>query len=863
VRSSAGVVALCVVTLATPATPATPAGAQTEGTSSGARAESTVVVVPGARYRAGAFHEFFLGENYRELWATPIRVDVLSLSATGGGLTPTERGGGLQTASLRFKGGDGREYVFRSLDKDPSRALPEELRETIVEGVHQDQVSAFHPAAALVVARLLDATRIRHVNPRLVVLPDDARLGEFRADFAGTLGIFEERPEEGFEESDSASGATRVISTERLFERMMKNGETRVDTRAFLAARLFDVFVGDRDRHRDQWRWATFAQGDDAQWEPIPRDRDMAFVKHEGLFPTLARQVLPQIVTFDDHYPRMVNLNWNAREMDRRLLVGLERPVWDSASRALQAQLTDAVIDDAIGAMPPELVRENGAELRAALRRRRDRLPEAAAAFYDVLAAEVDFTATEDPDLADVTYLDDGSVQVALFPRSSGDAHTRARAPYLRRRFDPRETREVRIYLHDGDDRAVVRGGPRDDITVRVIGGNGDDELVDSSRAGARFYDAAGNDRVTRGPDTELDDRRYTPPETKGPQDPPRDWGRRWVTLPWVSHAPDIGLFLGASVTHSRYAFRTHPYKLRVRMEAGYAFEAKEPRLQILAEHRWPSSDNIGRLELRASGVELIRFYGLGNETTSEESESFYRVFQTQYLVEPTVVFPLSPAISTSLGAVGQLTNSEPRNGTLLDALRPYGTGQFVQLGARLGIAADTRDTPIAAKRGIHAVLAGSLYPSALDVASTFGELHGSVATYHTAQSIRTTFAFRAAGKHVFGRFPFFESAFVGGSQTLRGWGEQRFAGRSAVYGNAEVRLFLSRFRLFVPGEMGIFGLFDVGRVYASSEDSDRWHTGVGGGVWAAPVWREHTVSIAVARGKEETGFYVRTGFLF
>jgi hypothetical protein len=854
VRSSAGLAALCVVTLALPER------AQSQD-STGVGTESTVVVVPGARYRAGAFHEFFLGENYRELWATPIRVEVLSLSATGGGLTPTDRGGGLQTASLRFKGGDKREYVFRSLDKDPSRALPEELRQTIVEGVHQDQVSAFHPAAALVVARLLDATRIRHVNPRLVVLPDDARLGEFRAEFAGKAGIFEERPEEGFDESDSASGATRVNSTERLFERMMKNGRTRVDTRAFLAARLFDIFVGDRDRHRDQWRWATFAEGDDAVWEPIPRDRDMAFVKHEGLFPTLARQVLPQIVTFDDRYPRMVNLNWNAREMDRRLLVGLERPVWDSAARVLQSQLTDAVIDDAIASMPPELVEENGAELRAALRRRRDRLPEAATSFYRMLAEEVDFTGTDDADLADVTYLDDGSVDVELHVLSPRDAA--GREPFLRRRFLPRETREVRIYLHGGNDRAVVRGGSRDDITVRVIGGEGDDELVDSSRAGARFYDAAGNDRVTRGADTEFDDRRYTPPETKGPHDPPRDWGRRWVTLPWMSHAPDIGLFLGASVTHSRYAFRTDPFKLRVRMEAGYAFEAKEPRLQIVAEHRWPNSDNMGRLELRASGIELIRFYGLGNETTSEESESFYRVFQTQYLVEPTLVLPLSAAVSTSLGASWQLTNSEARNGTLLDALRPYGTGQFVQVGARLGIAADTRDTPIAAKRGIHAVLAGSVYPAALDVASTFGEIRGSVATYHTAASIGTTFAFRAAGKHVFGRFPFFESAFVGGSQTLRGWAEQRFAGRSALYGTAEARIFLTRFRLFVPGEMGILGLFDVGRVYASTDDSNRWHTGVGGGVWATPIWREHTLSIAVARGKEETGFYLRTGFLF
>ena len=51
-----------------------------------------------------------------------------------GGLTATQRGGGEQTKSLRFKGADGREYQFRSLDKDPVAALPPELRTTAAAG---------------------------------------------------------------------------------------------------------------------------------------------------------------------------------------------------------------------------------------------------------------------------------------------------------------------------------------------------------------------------------------------------------------------------------------------------------------------------------------------------------------------------------------------------------------------------------------------------------------------------------------------------------------------------------------------------------------------------------------------------------
>jgi hypothetical protein len=149
------------------------------------------VVTPGARYRAGGLHTLLFGRHYRDLWATPLRVEVLDLERFAGGLHPTRRGGGKQTRSLRFKGGDGREYQFRSLDKDPSPLLPPELRKTLAQRIFQDQISAGHPAAPLVVSPILDAAGVLHSEPRLVLLPDDPALGEFRAEFGRMLGTIE------------------------------------------------------------------------------------------------------------------------------------------------------------------------------------------------------------------------------------------------------------------------------------------------------------------------------------------------------------------------------------------------------------------------------------------------------------------------------------------------------------------------------------------------------------------------------------------------------------------------------------------------------------------------------------------------
>src|SRR6476661_668234 len=135
--------------------------------------EPDTVVTPGKGYAAGGFHRWLFGSHYRDLWTTPVRVPVLDLETFAGGLRPTERGGGKQTKSLRFKGGDAREYAFRSLDKDPSPLLPVELKHTVAQEILQDQMSAGHPAAPLVVSPILDAAHVVHSSPRLVLLPDD------------------------------------------------------------------------------------------------------------------------------------------------------------------------------------------------------------------------------------------------------------------------------------------------------------------------------------------------------------------------------------------------------------------------------------------------------------------------------------------------------------------------------------------------------------------------------------------------------------------------------------------------------------------------------------------------------------------
>ena len=820
-------------------------------------AGDTVLITPGARYRAGGLHKLFFGRHYRDLWATPIRVERLDLDRFAGGLRPTRLGGGKQTKSLRFAGADGREYQFRSVDKDPSPLLPEQLRRTFAQRTLQDQISAGHPAAPLVVGPILAAAGVLHSEPRLVVLPDSPALGGFRAEFGGLLGTIEERPTD---EGPGFAGATKIVSTEDLFDRLEHHQDEHVDTRAYLAARLVDLLLGDWDRHQDQWRWARLSDGPAAPWTPIPRDRDQAFSRYDGLLLSLARLSAPQLVEFSAKYPSTVGLTWNARVVDRRLLTGLEWPVWDSIATALQGEITDAVIDDAVHQMPPELRAKNEVWLAGALKHRRDALPEAARRFYRLLAGEAEVFGSDQAERVTAVRAEGRALDLTV--RAADDS---AAAPLFHRRFDRADTKEVRLYLHGGDDIVRIGGGGGGAPLLRIIGGGGDDRVVDSSTAGgARFYDARGTNAVEGTRRVPLDTRPYNDWQlTDSTPYPPRDWGGFWRFKPWLSVGPEVGLFFGGGLARYDFGFRKRPYRSRMSLRAGYATDAETFRVEFTGDFRRVNSRVRTSLLLRASGIEVVRFFGFGNETPRIDSDFFSRVPQEQYLIQPSVVFPVGRRATFSVGPTLKYADTDLDPGRFITLFPPIGVGGFGMVGASAMLQVDRRDAEIA-RRGLHLTAAGSLFPAVWDVDGTFGEVHGEVAAFLTPRtSFGPTLALRAGGKRVWGDYPFFEAAFVGGAATVRGLREERYAGDASAYGNAELRVRLGRFFVLLPGDYGVFGLADVGRVFLEGESSDVWHTGVGGGFWFAFLDPANTFTVALASGDDRTALYVRAGFAY
>jgi hemolysin activation/secretion protein len=123
--------------------------------------------------------------------------------------------------------------------------------------------------------------------------------------------------------------------------------------------------------------------------------------------------------------------------------------------------------------------------------------------------------------------------------------------------------------------------------------------------------------------------------------------------------------------------------------------------------------------------------------------------------------------------------------------------------------------------------------------------------------------ATRIGGRRVFGEYPWFESAFIGGSKSLRGYRKNRFAGDGSLYGSLEVRLWLFRGKLIAPGRWGVFGLTDAGRVFLEGDSTETWHASYGGGIFFQMLTLNSVFHAAVAQGDEGTRFYVDYGFGF
>lgn len=856
----------------------------------------TVHVKASDQYHAGKWRQKLFGKNYRNVWAQKVEVPVFDIGKEKGGLKILQKGGGQQTLSLRLEDSTGLEYTLRSVEKYPEKAVPEMFRKTFAQDLVQDQISASHPYAALVVPAMAEAVGIYHTNPKLVFIPNDSRLREYQKSFSNTLALFEERPAGNWSHAPYFGHSKKIINTTKVLEELAKDNDNAVDQDFVLRSRLFDLVIGDWDRHDDQWRWATIDVKKGNLYRPIPRDRDQAFFVNEGMLAKLwsRRWALPKFEGFDEDINWTPGLSFNARYFDRTFLTGLTKDRWLETARAIQAKLTDDVIEKSIREWPKEIFDKRGEKIIKDLKSRRDRLHQYAMDYYRFLAREVDIVGSDKHEQFKVSRLKNGDTHVQVYKiTKEGDL---GKLLYDRV-FKRKETKEIRLYGLGGNDIFHVAGSSKKSIQLRIIGGEGKDLLSDSSHTGGLskkvfFYDRKGQFEITQANEI----------INKSSKDPGvNEYNRkafeydRLAPLIFGNYNPDDGLFIGGGFVYFVQGFRKQPFKQR------HLFLASVAPLTWSFSFKYQGKFNevIGKWSVEADADLRMpnyvnNFFGMGNETVFnknieddpafevDNAIDYYRYRFEEIRLEAKLTRPLGNSATVKFGPAFQRVDIVQPPADNDRFIEQYADGLGYDLfseytsytGAMLELGVDKRNDAMFTRKGVVWNAAGRTMAGLNKGAGNFSSLESSLAIYYSFnKASRVVLAARVGAGINTGDFAFYQAQILDGKTELRGFRKTRFYGDQKFYSNFEMRVKLLNFRSYLfPATFGVHGFHDLGRVWykdvngqdpsAGDGTSQVWHKGWGGGVWFTP-FSLTVLALELGHSTEGTLGYVRLGFLF
>jgi hypothetical protein len=832
--------------------------------------DSTAFAIAGEQYKAGFIKKIFLGKLYRSSWSARIKVPVLNLDTVSGGLTATGTGGGRQTLSLSLTGGDGKSYVFRSVDKDPVKALSPRLRKTFVAGLARQFTATQQPYGALLVGRLLDSTTILHATPHLYLLPDDKRLGVYQKRFGGMLGMLEEKPKKRSEDSLSTFGANEITRSFDMFRKLYKDHDNRVDEKAFLEARIFDMWIGDWGRHEDNWKWAGYhVSGKETIYRPIPRDRDHAFSLWNGILPYMAsrRWALPNAESFEEKFKDIRSLNFPARHLDRFLLSSLSRANWTAITKKTSAKFTDAVIDSAMREFPQEVASLSGGEIGKKLKRRRDKLLPAALAYYRLLAKSVSVVGSNKAESFLISRLPDNSVVVTMSDLS------KSRQPsdsiLYQRIFYPRETQYINIYGLDGDDVFTITGTSRRSIRVRIFGGKGTDSTAENAGAKrnacvTKIYDYKSGEEnyVHEGVHarTIYSDNRSMVEFNRQPAH-----YHTYLPLPLLYYTPEDGFAAGLGLLYIFHRFGEDDYHNKLKITNRVSTRGN---LQIKISDEFHHVAGNWDLLLNAEVAQpypTTHFYGAGNETAKLEpaSKNYYKSQVYGYAFFSGLQCVFWKKSSFILGVHYERNNATLSNEVLVTGDRPvFGLERLDYFGPGAALDIDFRDNAMIPKQGVRFTAGQTFLHFNVSDKKDFGNSRLSLEMYQTHKVlVPLTLGLKGGLANNTGDVPYYKLNTLGRTTNLSGYARDRFSGRTAAYLNSQLSAEFGTLNTAIaPLTFGIYTFYDFGRVWMPGENSGKVHAGYGAGLYLTPLFEILTTRISISFSEEETDGIVEAG---
>ena len=826
------------------------------------RDSSNTVLLKAGNYNKNSFYKLFWGEHYRKEWNTPVIAKKVLLDTMRGGLTLYQLGGSRQTKSLRVKDKDEREYTFRSVNKSFGGALPEIALGTFIENLANDQVTISHPYAALAVAPLAEAAKIYHAKPELFFVQKQNALGKYNESAGNVLYTFEQRADENWATAANFGNSIKIVGTDKMLEKILEDNDNQVDQKAFVKARLFDMWIGDWGRHDDQWRWATFKDGKKTLYVPISRDRDNAFTKFDGL---LLKILIPaakamHLQTFKNDLKKVNEFNFPSRHLDHHLMNKVTLEEWMAIAKDLQLNLTDDVIDNAVKKFPPEVYNISGPEIESKLKARRIKLTNWANTYYHFLSEDVEVTGTEDNEKFEIIRLNDKETEVNIY-KINKEGETKNK-PFYHRIFKRSETNEIRLYGIKGNDEYSLKGKVNKGIKIRLIGGTdkdsyNDQSFVKGSSHKTKIYDNPGNSIDAKTKETQLN---ISSDSSINEYNYKYFKYNKTGKVPQLFFNNDDRVYVGLGYTTQKNKWRKSDFANTQYIDVKYSISQKgfsttyySTFLELMG--KWNLKNYVNYDEVR-----WTNYYGLGNETQlSNKDRNYFRTRSEEFIVKVNTDRVINNRHRFYTGInyhTYRILNDTARFLVKQTGFTPATmNGNEFFGGAEAGYVYQNINDSVIPTKGISFQIEGSYIDNLRKSNNSVGK-YGASANVYIPLSKKFSLFVRAGGATLSGDPQFFQYNRIGGSSTLRGHQRDRFYGNSTAFNQNELRFITNvRSHLF-NGKFGVFGLYDQGKVWLKGQNSNKQHWAYGGGILLSPFNRI-SVSVAYAVSEEDSNIHI------
>ena len=818
-------------------------------------------------------YKWFWGDHYREVYSKEITAPVLFLQDLPNNVRALSEGGGNQSRSLRLIDDNENEFTVRELRKSAVRFIQSSIddhyvidymKNTIAEDVVQDYYTTAHPYAQFAVNELMTAVGIYHANPRVIYLPKQERLGRFNGAYGDKLYMIEEHVGDENIGLGIFGNPEDIISTTDLLLELRKDKDARVDEPQYLKARLFDMLIGDWDRHEDQWRWTLNKQDDGTElYSPIPRDRDQAFPKYDGVFPAILKFGAPLARNMQTYAPEIQNIktfNNAGFYLDKSFINRAEWNDWKEQAEFIQQNLTDEVIDNAFASLLPDTRDENTDKIKQILKLRRNNLVQIAQDYYDYFKEYEVIVATEKDNTIDIERSKDGITKVKVTQKDN---------TLLENTYKRDETKEIWIYALDGDDTINVTGDGSNYIDLKIFGGEENDIYNIENRRKVKVFDYASKKNTFNTPVRKMLSDSYD----LNNYDPMKKVYSTNVILPSVGFDPDAGLNVGINNTFTTYGLKRNPFTAQHSLSAQYFGATQGFEFNYAGEfahifYNW----NLGLDARYTTGNYAQNFFGIGNGTTYDNDIDLdvNRTAIKQWHIKPSLKYKKYDDFTAHAAIILESNEVDEENSefaTNFFNLTDDVFNQQIYGGAEVGLNYNNKQGLISyPRRGMEFGLVAG-YKRHLE-SENYNEFSYVVPTisfiYPIHESGAAAIATKAQAQFNIGEsYEFYHAASVGGNNSLRGYRNDRFQGQTSFFQSTDLRVGITKFRTsYVPIRIGVTAGFDYGRVWDDLDTSEKWKNSYGGSIFING-FQAITANVGYYTSDEDSRIIFTAGFRF